>query len=68
MLKEINKLGDELLPLLKVHKPEQLLAYNPGWPPAEVKKMLESLKGNDMEWCEVFYECLMYVMGRKSGG
>ena len=66
MLKEINKIGDQLKPLLKVHSVEQLVSFNPSWPPAEVKKLLESLKGNDMEWCEVFYECLMYVMGRKS--
>lgn len=66
MFKEINKIGEGIKPLLQTYKIEQLVSVNPGWPPQEVKKMLESLKGNDMEWCEVFYECLVYVMGRKS--
>lgn len=66
MIREINKIGEEINPLLQTYKIEQLVAINPNWPPQEVKKMLESLKGNDMEWCEVFYECLMYVMSRKS--
>ncbi len=66
MIREINKIGEEINPLLQIYKIEQLVAVNPNWPPQEVKKMLESIKGNDMEWCEVFYECLMYVMGRKS--
>ena len=67
MLKEINKLGDQLQPLLKIYAVEQLVFINPNWPAIEVKKLLESLKGNDQAWCEVFFECLMYVMGRKSG-
>ena len=66
MFREINKIGEEINPLLQIYKIEQLVAINPNWPPQEVKKMLESLQGNDMEWCEVFYECLMYVMSRKS--
>ena len=66
MLKEINKLGDKLQPLLKVYAEEQLVAFNRSWPPTEVKKLLESLKENDQEWCELFFECLIYVMGRKS--
>ena len=67
MIKEINKLSDQLLPLLKIYSIEQLVSFNPNWPATEVKKLLESLKGNDLAWCEVFFECLIYVMGRKSG-
>lgn len=66
MIRKINKIGEEINPLLQTYKIEQLVAINPNWPPQEVNKMLESLQGNDMEWCEVFYECLMYVMSRKS--
>jgi len=29
---------------------------------------LHSLKNNDQEWCELFFEYLIYVMGRKSKG
>ena len=68
MLKEINKLGDQLQPLLKMYREDQLVSFNPNWPATEVKKLLESLKENDQAWCEVFFECLIYVMGRKSHG
>lgn len=66
MLKEIIKLGSKLQPLLKIYSVEQLVSFNRNWPPAEVKKLLASLKENDQEWCELFFECLIYVMGRKS--
>lgn len=66
MLKEINKLGDKLQPLLKLYREDQLVSFNRNWPPSEVKKMLESLEDNDQAWCDVFFECLIYVMGRKS--
>ena len=68
MLKEIIKLGNKLQPWLKIYSQEQLVSFNPNWPPAEVKKLLTSLKENDQEWCELFFECLIYVMGRKSKG
>ena len=68
MLKEINKLGDKMQPLLKMYREDQLVSFNPNWPATEVKKLLESLKENDQAWCEVFFECLIYVMGRKSRG
>lgn len=66
MLKEIIKLGNKLHPWLKIYSQDQLVSFNPNWPPAEVKKLLTSLKENDQEWCELFFECLIYVMGRKS--
>ncbi|MEQ1814706.1 MAG: hypothetical protein ABL860_09700 [Candidatus Nitrotoga sp.] len=66
MIMDILKIGEEINPLLQTYKIEQLVAINPDWPPHEVKKMLESLKGSDMKWCEVFYECITYVMGRKA--
>ena len=66
MLREINKMGDKLLPLLSLFPEEVLVAYNPKWPPAEVNKLLLALKGNELSWCEVFAESLIYVMGRKA--
>ena len=68
MLKEIIKLGNKLHPWLKIYSQEHLVSFNPNWPPAEVKKLLMSLKENDQEWCELFFECLIYVMGRKPKG
>jgi hypothetical protein len=66
MLKEINKLGDALRPQLEIYPEEALVTFNPNWPPTEVNKLLMSLKGNELSWCEVFAESLIYVMGRKS--
>jgi hypothetical protein len=65
MLREINTIGDEIRPMFE-HYPEQfLIAYNPKWPPMEVNKLLMSLKGNELSWCELFAESLIYVMGKK---
>jgi len=66
MLKEINKMGDKLRPLFAIYPEEVLVAYNPKWPPTEVNKLLMALKGNELGWCEVFAESLIYVMGRKT--
>jgi hypothetical protein len=66
MLREINKMGDNLRPLLSIYNEEMLVAFNPKWPPTDVNKLLMSLKGNELGWCEVFAESLIYVMGRKT--
>jgi hypothetical protein len=66
MLKEINKMGDKLRPLFARYPEEMLVAFNPKWPPTEVNKLLMALKGNQLGWCEVFAESLIYVMGRKT--
>lgn len=66
MLKEINKIGDKLRPLFSLYSEEMLVSFNPNWPPTEVNKLLMALKGNELSWCEVFAESLIYVMGRKN--
>lgn len=66
MLREINKMGDQLLPLFESYPEEIMVAYNPKWPPTEVNKLLMSLKGNELSWCELFAESLIYIMGKKS--
>lgn len=66
MLREINKMGDNLLPILEQYPEEILVGFNPKWPPSEVNKLLMALKGNELSWCEVFAESLIYVMGRKA--
>ncbi len=66
MLREINKIGDELNSLLAYYPEDVLVAFNPKWPPTEVNKLLMALKGNELSWCEVFAESLIYVMGRKA--
>lgn len=66
MLKEINKMGAKLLPVLEIYPVEKLVAFNPNWPATEVNKLLQALKGNEQGWCEVFFEYLIYVMGKKA--
>jgi len=66
MLKEINKMGDKLRPKFALYPEAMLVSFNTQWPPTEVNKLLMSLKGNELSWCEVFAESLIYVMGRKN--
>lgn len=66
MLREINKIGDQVRPMFERYPEEVLIAYNPKWPPTEVNKLLMSLKGNELSWCELFAESLIYIMGKKN--
>lgn len=65
MLAGIKKMADRLSTSLKIYPENMLVAYNPAWPVTEVKKLLHSLKENDQDWCEVFFEYLIYVMSKK---
>jgi hypothetical protein len=66
MLSGINNMAGRLSTSLKLYPENMLVSYNPNWPVTEVKKLLHSLKENDQDWCEVFFEYLIYVMGKKS--
>lgn len=68
MLKEIAEIAARLDALTENYPIEKLVSFNPDWPVSEVKKLLHSLKDNDQDWCEVFFEYLIYVMGNKSRG
>ena len=68
MLKEINKQGSSLQTLLLIYPQELLVQFNENWPISEVNKLLMTLKDNDQSWCDVFFEYLIYVMGRKGKG
>jgi hypothetical protein len=66
MLAGIGKMAAWFSTSLKLYPENMLVTYNPNWPVTEVKKLLHSLKENDQDWCEVFFEYLIYVMGKKS--
>ena len=66
MFSGINKMAGRLGTMLKIYPEKMLVSYNPNWPVTDVKNMLHSLKENDQDWCEVFFEYLIYVMGKKS--
>jgi hypothetical protein len=51
---------------LEIYPENMLVSFNPKWPVTEVQKLLHSLKENDQDWCEMFFEYLRYVMSKKS--
>lgn len=65
MLAEINKRGEKLKGLLSHYSREMLVRFNPNWPAGEVNKLLKTLKGSDQRWCDLFFEHIIYVMGKK---
>ncbi len=65
MLAEINRRGEKIKELLPNYSLEMLASFNPNWPVAEVNKLLQTLKGSDQSWCDVFFEHIIYVMGKK---
>jgi len=65
MLSGINNIAEQFSANIKEYTEDMLVSYNNDWPIAEVKKLLLSLKDNDHDWCELFFEYLIYVMGKK---
>ena len=66
MLNGIKKMADRLSVSLEIYPESMLVSYNPNWPVTEVQKLLQSLKENDQDWCEMFFEYMMYVMSKKT--
>lgn len=66
MFDGINKMAERLQSSLDIYPVDKLVSYDAKWPVSQVKKLLHSLKDNDQEWCELFFEYLIYVMGNKS--
>ena len=65
MFNGINSMAERLKETLAVYPENLLVSFNPKWPITQVEKLLHSLKENDQEWCELFFEYLIYVMGNK---
>ncbi len=65
MLESVKKMADRLDVMRKLYPEEMLVSFNHNWPVTEVQKLLHSLKDNDQDWCEVFFEYMIYVMGKK---
>ena len=68
MLNEISKTAERLSETLKSYPENMLVSFNSKWPVADLKKLLQSLKESDQDWCELFFEYLIYVMGKKTRG
>jgi len=65
MLAEINKRGQKLQDMSSHYTQDMLVRFNLNWPVGEVNKLLQTLQGSDQSWCEVFFEHIIYVMGKK---
>lgn len=65
MLGEISNMAAYLTTMLKLYPEQMLVSFNPKWPLAEVSKLMLSLKDNDQDWCEMFFEHLIYAMSQK---
>lgn len=68
MFEGISRMAERLKESIEMYSEEMLVSYNPNWPATEVKNLLNSLKDNDQDWCQVFFEYMMYVMSKKSKG
>ncbi|MFZ5502711.1 MAG: hypothetical protein ACOY3V_04170 [Pseudomonadota bacterium] len=66
MFDQIHKMADRLGSTTSAYSVNMLVSYNVNWPVTEVKKLMQSLKDNDQEWCDVFFEYLIYVMSNKA--
>ncbi|MGB8518329.1 MAG: hypothetical protein WCD45_10640 [Gallionella sp.] len=65
MFDGISRMASRLNESIDMYSESMLVSYNPNWPPSEVKNLLESLKDNDQDWCQVFFEYMVYVMNKK---
>ena len=68
MLAQINKRSETIQELLPYYSLDMLANFNPNWPVGEVNKLLQSLRGSDQSWCDLFFEHIIYVMGQKHQG
>jgi hypothetical protein len=68
MFDGISRMANRLHESMGTYPENFLVSYNPNWPANEVKKLLRSLKDNDQDWCQVFFEYMMYVMSNKPKG
>lgn len=68
MFDGISRMANRLQESIQVYTEDMLVSYNPNWPVSEVKRLLDSLKDNDQDWCQVFFEYMMYVMSKKAKG
>ena len=68
MFEGISRMAERLKESIETYSEDMLVSYNPNWPANEVKNLLNSLKDNDQDWCQVFFEYMMYVMSKKSKG
>ena len=65
MLDKINWRGAKIEKMLAHYSLDMLVSYDPAWPLPEVNKLLNTLKSSELDWCELFFEHIMYVLAQK---
>lgn len=65
MLDKILHRGSKLENLLAHYALDMLVRFDPDWPLAQVNSLLNTLKSSELDWCELFFEHIMYVMAQK---
>ncbi|MFM2408344.1 MAG: hypothetical protein RL358_1086 [Pseudomonadota bacterium] len=65
MFDSIKRMAERMSNSMENYPENMLVAYNPSWPAAEVKNLLNSLQNNSQDWCQLFFEHVMYVMANK---
>lgn len=66
MLREIRKTAELLNEKIKFYPIEMLVAFDPLWPAAEVKKLLVTLESSEQSWDQLFLEYLHDVLRQKN--
>ena len=65
MFDSIKQMAERMAGSMESYPENMLVSYNPSWPATEVKNLLGSLQNNSQDWCQLFFEHVMYVMARK---
>jgi len=65
MFDSIKQMAERMADSMENYPENMLVSYNPTWPASEVKNLLASLQNNSQDWCQLFFEHVMYVMSNK---
>jgi hypothetical protein len=65
MFDSIKQMAERMAGSMGNYPENMLVSYNPSWPASEVKNLLSSLQNNTQDWCQLFFEHVMYVMSKK---
>jgi hypothetical protein len=65
MFDSIKQMAQRMETSMENYPENMLVSYDPKWPAVEVKQLLNSLNNNTQDWCQLFFEHVIYVMSQK---
>lgn len=65
MFESIQRMAGRMAHSMENYSETMLVRYNPSWPLAEVKNLLNSLHNNSQDWCQLFFEHILNVMAQQ---